>query len=69
MPRWSKKFKICIASFISPSLHSEIMSASVLCRDDVALRAAIALDIMVEALALIISMVFSEKHSMLLTWA
>ena len=69
MPWWFGKFKICIASFIHPSLHSEIMFALILCRDDVALRVAIALAIMVEALALILSMVFSEKHSMLLTWA
>ena len=68
MPQWSKKFKVFIASFIRPSLHSEIMSVLILCGDDVSLRESIALAIMVEALALIISMVFLEKHSMLLTW-
>ena len=69
MPWWFGKFKICIASFIRPSLHNEIMSALILCEDDVAFRASIAPTIMVEAVALIISMVFSKKYSMLLTWA
>lgn len=69
MPRWSGKFRIPIASFIRPSLQSQIISALILCEDDVSWRAVMALAVMVEVLALIISMISSEKHSMVLRWA
>lgn len=48
MPRWSGKFRIPIASFIRPSLQSQIISALILCEDDVSWRAVMALAVMVE---------------------